>query len=629
MLVESSFVVSERHMELLKQLSGELPRPGLWWASGYLAGQAAAGASANEVVLGGGGSAAGSAAVAAPVSVEQKSLQITVLYGSQTGNAKRVAEQLTQQLQQRLEQQSAQNAVEHKVRLVRTSEFKVRDLKKEELLYFVISTHSSGDEATPPDDSQGFFDDLMSKRAPKLEGLEFAVLALGDSSYPDFCGVGRKIDERFVALGAKRVLPIAEADVDIETVSEPWLEQVESDVQGRLNQVGQDSQGNQAAEQNAQSAQADQQALNAKPTSNKPFNAEVLLNQRIVASDLDKDVRHIELSLEDSGLSYQPGDALGVWPTQHADLVDAVLKELALDGETPVTIKGEEQTLRHWLAHRRELTLLTRPFIQAHLAHLEQLPEAAEINRLLNRVQLIDFLRQYPRPDFWTAQTIVEALRPLAARMYSISSSQSVVDEEVHITLGAVKYQLGEQDERWGAASRFLCDLQEGETVPVFVEANDRFALPAQQERDIIMIGPGTGVAPFRAFLQERIESGATGRNWLIFGNWHLRSDFLYQTEWRQALASGALTRLDVAFSRDQEEKIYVQDRLREHANELWNWLEGGAHLYVCGDAGRMASDVHQTLLDVAQSAGGKTEEQAKAWLQDLLQQGRYARDVY
>lgn len=604
MSAQTSFILSSRQTELLDALSAELNHSGLLWASGYLAGRAAT---------------RGPVALAAPINepvlqtVDKK--KITVIYGSQTGNAKRVAEQLVAQA-------TAQGL---EIKLVRASSYNVKDLAKEDLVYIVISTHSAGDTALPPDDSRDFVEQLLSKRAPKLANLSFAVLALGDSSYPDFCGVGRGINKRLEELGATRLLDIAEADVDIETVAEPW----QTSVLAKAKEL-------QSVEVAAQTSAVvtPLHAAKAQWTRQNPFSAELFLNQRIVASDSDKDVRHFEISLEGSGIEYQAGDALGVWPTQAASLVAAVIAELGLNAEESISVKDKTHTLQEWLTHYRELTCLTRPFIVAHaaLANSEQLnallqdENRGELAQVLSKVQLLDFLRTYPAK--WTAQALVEALRALAPRMYSIASSQKAVGEEVHLTVDHVHYAVGDE-QRFGVASNFLTHLVEGDKVPVFIDANDRFRLPADSSKDVIMIGPGTGVAPFRAFLQERQETEATGRNWLFFGSRNMRSDFLYQTEWREALSQGSLHKLSVAFSRDQAHKIYVQDRIREQAQELWAWLEKGAYLYICGDAEFMAPDVHQALIDVVASQSGKTAEQADAWLKELINNGRYARDVY
>jgi sulfite reductase (NADPH) flavoprotein alpha-component len=415
--------------------------------------------------------------------------------------------------------------------------------------------------------------------------------------------------------------------VDVETVAGPWTGTALEQARARLKPSP-------AQPAPAGGVVTPLHPVRAAWTRQRPFQAEVLANQRIVASDSGKDVRHLELSLEGSGLAYQPGDALGVWPTQSPGLVDAVLETLGLDGDREVAFKDERLPLAQWLGQRRELTGLTRPFLAAHAergghAALKALLEPGaqgELAALLRGTPLLDLLRRHPAG--WDAEALVAALRPLAPRMYSIASSQARVENEVHLTVDRLHYR-SDGEERWGVASHHLCALDEGDTVPVFVEANDRFRLPAEPSRDVIMIGPGTGVAPFRAFVQERAATGASGRNWLFFGNPRRRTDFLYQLEWQQAVRDGALARLDVAFSRDQAHKVYVQHRLREQGRELWAWLQDGAHLYVCGDADRMAPDVHQALLDVATTHGGKSPDDAEAWLRALAAEGRYARDVY
>jgi sulfite reductase (NADPH) flavoprotein alpha-component len=358
------------------------------------------------------------------------------------------------------------------------------------------------------------------------------------------------------------------------------------------------------------------------------------MNQPSTARGSLKDIRHLEISLEGSNLTYQPGDSLGVWPTQAESLVANVITTLQLRADETITVNNVERSLQKWLSHHRELTQLTKPFLVAH-AELAQnsvltdllKPENNEAFRnLLENSQLIDVLKQYPAE--WTAEGLVKALRPLTPRLYSIASSQTSVDQEVHLTLANVAYEHNGEN-RWGVASNFLSQLGEGDKLPIFIEENSRFRLPADPARDVIMIGPGTGVAPFRAFVQERSANGASGRNWLFFGNPNFSSDFLYQTEWQRAIKDGDLHRIDLAFSRDQEQKIYVQDRLQEHACDVYDWIQAGAYVYVCGDATRMAKDVHQTLLRIAQNEGGLDEAQAKLWLDDLAAQGRYARDVY
>ncbi len=523
----------------------------------------------------------------------------TILYGSQTGNSRTLAEKLHHQL--------AAAGVE--ARLLRTGEYQVRELAKESLLYVVISTQGDGD---PPDDAKSFFDFISSKRAPRLEQLQFGVLGLGDTSYTKFCEIGRVLDARFAALGAKRIVDAGECDVDFETVGTPWIERaVEKAPRGKTHAL---------TPTLSRGARETLGRFNRET----PFAAEVLVNQRIVARDALKEVRHVELSLGASRLTYEPGDSLGIWPRNAPELVKAVLSTQKLDGDVQLTRDSQRHPLSTWLASKLELTKLSRPFLAAHaaLAKSAELdaalkPEGAEALRtLLDTHQVIDILRRYPAK--WEPDALVHSLRRLAPRLYSIASSQKRVGAEVHLTVGHVAYQaFGEA--HFGVASHHLSTRASEDLVPVFVESNPRFRLPSDTSRDVIMIGPGTGVAPFRAFVQERVEVGAKGRNWLFFGEQHFRSQFLYQVEWQDALKRGQLAKLSLAFSRDQAQKIYVQHRMREAGKELFAWLEGGAHLYVCGDANRMARDVEQALIEIA----------GEEYVAKLRESGRYQRDVY
>lgn len=564
---------------------------------------------------------------AAPVPAAQAGERLTILYGSQTGNARRIATALA----------SRSEALGLPVRLLRADAYPQRELAQERHLLVVVSTQGDGE---PPDDTRGLFEFITGKRAPKLPALQFAVLGLGDSSYPQFCTIGRQLDERLAALGASRLHPFGEADLEFELVAEPWSEQVVERTRDVLKQV---------------TAPGRVTPLHVVPPASthsreQPFSAVVLANQRIVSRDSTRDIRHLELSLEGSGLRYQPGDALGVWPRNPPALVAQWLDLLQLDGAGEVSWKHRRQPLRQWLERDCELTRLHRGFItalaatsgHAELAGLLRPENAARLAAVLADDQPIDLLRRHPAT--WQPEALLAALRPLAPRLYSIASSPAAVGEEVHLTVAVVDYE-ADGHAHWGAASSLLAASGEDARLEVFIEPNERFRLPADDARDIIMIGPGTGVAPFRAFVQERRERGGSGRNWLFFGNRHFASDFLYQVEWQQALTDGALHRLDLAFSRDDalpesphkdvrgvardSHKTYVQDRLRQRGADLYAWLDGGAHLYVCGDAKHMARDVHAALIEVAVAHGGHSAESAEAWLGELLQQGRYARDVY
>ena len=585
--------------QLVARLIEDLEPTSLHWLSGYFAGVAAQQARDAQ-------------GLARPQSLEAPEVQqrLTVVYGSQTGNARRLAEHLA-------ERAAAEGLP---VRVLRTGAYPLRELKQERLLYIVISTQGDGD---PPDDARGFVEFLAGRKAPPLPDLAYSVLALGDSSYPRFCITGRELDARLEALGATRLQARADADQDIDSVAGPWLEAGLAQARARLK--------------TSVAPLAKVTPLHPQVSSwsrGRPYPAEVFVNQPIVARGSAKQVHHIELSLAGSGIAYEPGDSLGVWPVQAPALVDAILQTLKLDGDAPVSHGGETLPLRLWLSERRELTRLTQPLLAAQaergghgeLRALLSGDMREALSRFLASQQLIDLLRRHPAP--WDAASLVAALRPLAPRLYSIASSRKQVEDEAHLTVAHLHY-LEADDPRWGVASHHLASLGEGARLPVFLESNERFRLPADGDRDIVMIGPGTGVAPFRGFVQEREAVGARGRSWLFFGNPHRRADFLYQLEWQAALKSGALTRLDVAFSRDQDHKVYVQHRLREHGRELYTWLEAGAHLYICGDAVRMARDVHAALLDIAVSHGGKDPDSAREWLDALLAAGRYSRDIY
>ena len=584
--------LNEDRKVLLARLVEGLDGPSLWWLSGYTAGLAQVQAPPHLAVLPG-----GAAAAATP----QAGQRLTVLYGSQTGNARREAEKIAQ----------AAEAAGLAVRLVRTDAYATRELAGERLLYLVISTQGEGD---PPDDSIGFTEFLLGKRAPKLPELKFAVLGLGDTSYADFCGIARKLDGRLAELGAQRVAELGQADLDIDTVAGPWRERALAQARELLKST--------AAPAAHLATVTPLRPAAAAWSHERPFPAEVLANQRISGREFkgqgflqygsgDKDVRHIELSLEGSGLAYEPGDALGIRHRNPPALVDAVLGATRLDGNAAVTSGEHTLPLSEWLATRRELTRLSRPFLAAH----------AERSGARALTELLD-----PTQSAGLA-ALLAALRPQAQRLYSIASSRKRVGEEAHLTVDVLGYH-AHGHEHGGAASGFLAALDEGGQVPVYIEPNERFRVPADGARDIVMIGPGTGVAPFRAFVQERAETGATGRNWLFFGAQRFNTGFLYQVEWQDALRRKELHRLDLAFSRDQADKVYVQHRLRERGAELYDWLQNGAHLYVCG-AIAMGKDVHAALLDIVATHNGGDAEAAAEYLTSLQTGGRYSRDVY
>lgn len=468
-MLAPSYLPEAKH-SLIAELADSLEPSALGWLSGYFAGVAQGRQSARPAPL---AIAAASPTISAG--------RLTILYGSQTGNAKRIAEGL-------LERCTSQGL---NVRLVRADQYPTRELKDEKLLYIVMSTQGDGD---PPDDAIALVEFIKSRRAPKLPQLKYAVLGLGDSSYPSFCGISQQLDARLAELGAHRLQDAAAADLDIETVASPWRDTALDHAKLHLKAPG-DAPA--SATVTPLRMQAD------KATRERPFQAELLLNQAITGRGSDKDIRHLEISLEGSTLTYEPGDALGVWPVQDEHLVGQVIETLKLDGSASIEYQGVSRSLQEWLTTHRELTVVTRPFLLAH-AQRAQTPELdtlltpdarTELTELMATRQVLDILRSWPAT--WSAHDLVATLRPLTPRMYSIASSPAAVDGEVHLTLANIAYQ-HENEARWGVASRFLSQLEEGQRLPIFVEENTRFRLPADPARDIIMIGAGTGVAPYR-----------------------------------------------------------------------------------------------------------------------------------
>ncbi len=576
----------------LEGLAAELEADQLQWAAGFLAGLAAAGGKP----------------AAAPEARTGQSL--TIWYGSETGNGRGVAQRLAEAARQ----------AGHAVDLGSLSEVQPRRIAKVSHLILVVSTHGDGD---PPADAKALHQLLHSERAPRLDELHYTIFALGDSSYPDFCQTGRDFDQVLEALGATRLLDCREVDVDFEPAEDAWRDEalaafkdlLTDQVQGPHLQVVRP----------AQVAAYDRR---------NPFQAEVLEVSPLTVTPSNKSVSHLALAIEGSGLQYQPGDSLGLWPRHDRQLVEEIREVTGLDAESEVERNGKRQSLEDWLTTGLELTQAVRPFVQAvaeisgHSGLSEILADRDAFQHWAEQRQVIDVLREVPME--LDAESLVGMLRGISPRLYSIASSPLVNEDEIHLTV-KLEGGVGKNARlRAGVASWQLTRLaQPGERVSVYVEANPRFRLPEDADQPIIMIGPGTGVAPFRAFVEHRQAMGHGGRNWLFFGEQHRRTDFLYQLEWQRHLKWGALHRLSVAFSRDQAEKCYVQHRLLEQAGEVHAWLEEGAGVYVCGSGQGMAADVHEALVQVLTGQGGLDRETAEARLDEMAAQGRYQKDVY
>ncbi|WP_234096547.1 NADPH-dependent assimilatory sulfite reductase flavoprotein subunit [Citrobacter portucalensis] len=536
---------------------------------------------------------------------------ITLISASQTGNARRVAEALRDDL----------IAAKLNVTLINAGDYKFKQIANEKLLIVVASTQGEGE---PAEEAVALHKFLFSKKAPKLDNTAFAVFGLGDTSYEFFCQAGKDFDAKLAELGGERLLDRVDADVEYQAAATQWRARLVDVLKARAP----------AAPSVQVAASGAVNEVHTSPyTKEAPLTASLAVNQKITGRDSEKDVRHIEIDLGDSGLRYQPGDALGVWYQNDPALVKELVELLWLKGDEPVTVEGKNLSLAEALQWHFELTVNTGNIVEnyATLTRSETLlplvGDKAQLQHYAATTPIVDMVRFSPAQ--LDAQALVELLRPLTPRLYSIASSQAEVESEVHVTVGVVRYEI-EGRARAGGASSFLADRveEEGE-VRVFIEHNDNFRLPANPQTPVIMIGPGTGIAPFRAFMQQRAADGAEGKNWLFFGNPHFTEDFLYQVEWQRYVKEGVLSRIDLAWSRDQKEKVYVQDKLRQQGAELWRWINDGAHIYVCGDANRMAKDVEQALLEVIAEFGGMDIEAADEFLSELRIERRYQRDVY
>ncbi|MEQ9863205.1 NADPH-dependent assimilatory sulfite reductase flavoprotein subunit [Pectobacterium aroidearum] len=597
--------LSAEQLTRLQAATGDFSSTQLAWLSGYFWGLVQQPGNVQS------GTTIAAAATASAVTVPVQT--ITLISASQTGNARRVAEQLRDDLL----------AAKLSVNLVNAGDYKFKQIGQEKLLLIVTSTQGEGE---PPEEAVALHKFLLSKKAPALKDTVFAVFGLGDTSYEFFSKAGKDFDDRLAELGAERLLDRVDADVDYQALAEQWRRQLVDILQARVPVQGE------AVAQIAAQGALDE--ITSSPYSkSSPLHATFAVNQKVTGRGSEKDVRHIEIDLGDSGLRYQPGDALGVWFDNDPALVQELLELLWLKGDESVSVDGKTLPLSQALKSHFELTQNTAPIVEKYAALsrnetlLSLLADKPALQQFAQRTPLVDMVRQAPAE--LTADQLLGLLRPLTPRLYSIASSQAEAESEVHITVGVVRYEY-EGRARAGGASSYLADrLSEDDEIRVFIEHNDNFRLPANSDTPVIMIGPGTGIAPFRAFMQQRDAEGAEGKNWLFFGNPHFTEDFLYQVEWQRYVKDGLLTNIDLAWSRDQAHKIYVQDKLREKGAEVWRWIQDGAHLYVCGDANRMAKDVERALLDVIVEHGGMDSEQADEFLSDLRLERRYQRDVY
>jgi len=601
------------------------------WLNGFFAGLFAQGANGPTAQSQNNGSAAPAL----------KAEPLLILFGSQTGTAENIAKKLAKE--------SAVRGFEPKI--FPLNDFSAANFSAANKAVIISSTWGDGE---PPDNAADFWSWLNAESAPRLENLNYAVLGLGDKNYPDFCGASKKMDARLEALGAKRISPRGECDVDYEAPAKIWMDGLWEKLAGQVSRLPGSANGH-----SEPAVVENNSGTGAMPipfyNRNNPFPAKLLKNVLLNQPGSGKEVRHFEIHLGNSGLTYEVGDALGVVPENCPELVAQILAVIGATGDEPVAFDHAITSLRLALAQHFDIAKPTPELLAAvagtpnsdsarfdgghqraesefgaplaQLAALLAPDKADDLKQWLHGRDVLDMLQLAPGKISFAG--LLPLLRKLAPRLYSISSSPKAHPGEVHLTVGAVRHE-SHGRKRGGVASTFLADRAEKSgAVKIFVQPAHGFKPPANGDTPMIMVGPGTGIAPFRAFLEERQATGAPGKNWLFFGDQKRAPDFLYEEQLTAWHNSGFLTRLDLAFSRDQAEKIYVQDRMRENAAELWAWLEAGAHFYVCGDAARMAKDVDAALHQIIETAGGKSPDDAKAYVAQLKNEKRYQRDVY
>jgi len=533
------------------------------------------------------------------------SMPLSILFGSQTGNAEALAKRAANEARKLGFAPTVHDL----------ASYAVDRLPSERRVLVITSTYGDGD---PPDNAKPFWERIRNGTAPSVADLQYAVLALGDSSYPKFCAFGKAVDERLEAMGGKRAHPRLDCDVDFDTPFANWIATALQAFSGSSNGISKSAPISQLSTLNSQLPQYGR---------SNPFPAPLIANRKLNGAGSSKDTRHFEFSLEGSGLEYEVGDALAVRPRNCSELVDELIAALGCSGSDALNGVSVQQAL----LHDYEVTRVPAALVKSageRCGDKDLLQLAGEdLNKFVHGMDVLDFVRRFPAAKFCAADLAL--LKKLPSRLYSISSSPKVHPGEVHLCVGIVRTEFGGRP-RKGVCSTFLADrVPAGSKVPVSVHHNKNFRPPSDGSTPMILVGPGTGIAPFRAFLEERRATGAKGKNWLFFGDQHAATDFLYREEIEVMLREGTLSRLDTAFSRDQVEKIYVQQRMVENAAEVFAWLEEGAHFYVCGDASRMAKDVDRALHEVIEKGGGRTPEQAAEYVRQLSGAKRYQRDVY
>ncbi len=591
--------LSEKQLSALQELVTGVSTEQVIWLNGYFAGRMAA--------LDGEAAPVQVAESAAPVA----KTNLTILYGSETGRSQTLAEKLA-------EKATFKNI---SANVFSMYDYNYKKLQEEENLAIIVSTHGEGD---PPDMAEDFHKFITGRRAPKLEQLNFSVLAMGDKTYKFFCKTGEDIYNACRSLGAYSVTPIVKCDVDYEANAEIWMNNFLANLTPSESSPSQETVALQAP--NAEKKAASEYSKK------NPFMAPIIEKVKITGRDSDKEVYHLELALDNSGLTYEPGDSVGVFTKNPDNLVEQILQKTGIDPEHIVDMEIGEVPFHTALEHHLEITIVTIDMLQKYYDRTKNpklenlLKDEKQLDDYLYGHDLLDLLEDFPFD--WRPDKLIEILRPLPPRLYSIASSMDKVGEEVHITVSVVRYERKNR-KRVGACSSHLADYIDFDSaVPIYIDKNPAFKMPLNGSK-IIMVGAGTGIAPYRAFLQQREMNDLKGGSWLFFGDRRFKADFLYQIEWQKLLESKHLEKMDVAFSRDQKDKIYVQHKLLENKAELFQWIEEGAYFYLCGDMKYMAKDVNKTLLKIIQEQGGVSEAKAVEYVKKLKREKRFQSDVY
>ncbi|PPI87799.1 sulfite reductase subunit alpha [Candidatus Pantoea edessiphila] len=593
----TSNITTPINLEQLNQLNSiikDLSDNQLLWVSGYLWGVVNQNINKKTNII-----------------IQQEISTITILSASQTGNARKISEWLYKELQLNT----------FNVNLINAGNYKFKKINQEKILLLIISTQGAGE---PPEEAAALYKFLMSKRAPKMNSTYFAVFGLGDSSYEFFSQAGKDFDHRFAILGAKRLIDRVDADIDYEDKIKIWFNLLKKNLKNKIK--------NNCLDQKKENL-INQQKIHINNYNRKnPFNAFCLLNQKITGRNSDKDVRHIEIDINNSKMVYHPGDSIGIWYENDDNLITEILNFICLKGEETVKVNDNIISIKEALKNHYDLTKNSSKIVERYaiLTHdknlLSIIHDRHKLHKYVSNYPIVDMMRLTPVK--LTAEQLTKILRPLTPRLYSIASAQSEVENEIHITVNIVNFKIDDYI-RGGGASTWLSNRIEEDNMRVFIESNNNFRLPLDKTVPIIMICTGTGIAPFRAFMQQRAYDNASGKNWLFFGNPRFTEDFLYQIEWQEYVKKGFLNKINLAWSRDQSEKIYIQDKIRINGMDIWYWIKEGAYIYVCGNANNMAKDVEKVLLELIVNYGKMSIEKAEHFLSELRIQHRYQRDIY